>query len=242
MASETSPLIWDFKLAHDLSEAFRTSQLLTIEAIPTGLPSAPYDPKSSKSQSLGDMNRLYKYLGKPMNDIPLPKHHHISSESSSLSLSDHSTDPSSITEDASLFDDFVGKAAKEVRWKDEVSGTDKIIKSRRNTNVSSSELDAAVIAQLLENDSGPSSENQPNELTQLDSSAATPLYDTSGFESELESRQWLPSHLNASADEFAFSPLKIYANALLPACFNPHRVRVPEMCQEKSHSHTDTAL
>ena len=230
---------WDFKLAHDLSEAFKASLVLTIEEISTGLPSNPYDPKSSESQSLGDLNRLFTYLGKPTHDITSPKRNHISCESSS-SLSDHSTTPSSIAEGVEHFDDFIAKA-KGVRWKDEVAGTN-LTEPRRNAFVSGKELDATVIARLLEDDAGLNLEHQADGLTQsktgsqLKSSAAigSTVRRGVGSDSELRQRgqtsskssiQKRPSSPDPSADEFEVSALKKATNRLLPASIFPHPVR-----------------
>jgi hypothetical protein len=233
MGLEDSPQIWDFKPAHDFSKAFRASPVLPSEAIPTGLLSIPYDPKSSEPKSLGDLNRMFEFLGKPGIHIPTPKHNHKSSESSYSSLSGQSTAPSSAPDDVEHFDDFVGKA-KGVRWKDEVAETDLTETRRRNRHLPATDLDAVVIARLVQDDSDIIDSFPPT--TRLESSPAVPRDDayTSGFESESEPCQRRrrssrprthsrksPTRLDPSAGEFTSSSIQKISKALLPACIIP---------------------
>jgi len=130
--------LWDFRLAQHFLQAFRCESLSGNETISIGCSSSKYDPKSAIPSSLGDFNRLFKYLGLPLD----------SSATNSSSSSGHS-DPQSTAESTPPEDvsdgvaDFEDLASKEVRWKDEVPGGLNLTESRRRSrNVSLADDDS----------------------------------------------------------------------------------------------------
>jgi hypothetical protein len=94
-----------------------------------------FDPKVTLPQNLGDFNRLYEFLGLPIQNFPSRPRHESTESSGSASLSDQyhasltsiqSTPPSSLldgpNDGTTQYDNFVD--IRKVRWTDEVDGSD----------------------------------------------------------------------------------------------------------------------
>lgn len=147
---------WDFKSVRQFLHAFSSSDI----SPPAPDPSL-YNPKSDVPKSLGDFDRLLAFCGKPL-DIPPPTVRRLSYGSSSSANSDPSTVPSSVPDDNVL--DAAEQSdikAKGVRWKDQVprSSTSK----RRRVQAGSGELDASVVARLLETDESDESDTDEDD-------------------------------------------------------------------------------
>src|SRR5271168_3826059 len=144
---------WDFRLARNFLKAFESPSPSPQNAeVPNSLPSTPFDPRSSVPTSLGDFNRLFRYLDLPIDTPRNPRHNPFESSSSSTPSDRHSTGPSSAPEDVKQFNDFI-EIVKEVRRKDDLAGTDLAEIRQRSAHGSSANLNTVVIASLLEHDS-----------------------------------------------------------------------------------------
>ena len=126
MIADSAPP-WDFAPIYDLLDAFNLPLASSDKPSDRGAAPPPlvsdsshFSSKSKKPASLGDFGRLFEFLG-----VPVANHRprHESTGSSSTTRSHRSTPPSSLPGEAIHFDEFVGRA-KEVRWTDEVDGTD----------------------------------------------------------------------------------------------------------------------
>ncbi|KAG0644927.1 hypothetical protein D0Z07_9374 [Hyphodiscus hymeniophilus] len=181
---------WEFTAALDLLAAWkprtpsppRLSRRPKTPPPPSSLNLAHlYDPKASKPSSLGDLDRLFDFLGLPQASSPCSTQE--LTESTSSSASDKSTPPSSLPDEPGL-EDFIRKG-KEVRWTDEVPGSDIAGYERRSTRSSSFGL--RILPRSLENsdaeDSTPSRNARSRRRSRARSVAAA---DTSEFESEPE--------------------------------------------------------
>ncbi|EKD18799.1 hypothetical protein MBM_03041 [Drepanopeziza brunnea f. sp. 'multigermtubi' MB_m1] len=113
--------VWDFRLARKFSHAFNSSFESESEfATELDVPDlARYDPRSDVPKNLGDFDRLFIFLGKPL-DIPPPTVRRLSTSSSlSAGTLGQSTPPTSAQEDNELDDLEIWDLKKEVRWEDE---------------------------------------------------------------------------------------------------------------------------
>jgi hypothetical protein len=126
MTTENAPP-FDFAPVYELLESFNPAPLLSdkaVESVATPLPpiSEPSNvpPKSSEPANLGDFSQLFEFLRLP---IAKTGSGHESTESSLTPRSHHSSPPSSIPDEAIHFEEFVDRV-KEVRWTDEVVGTE----------------------------------------------------------------------------------------------------------------------
>ena len=145
----TSSSSWDFTPIYNLLDAFKQSEPDRRHADqshgPSKRPPSPplrrvrspseFDPKVTVPQNLGDFNRLYEFLGLPIQTFPSRPRHESIESSGSASLSDQyhasltsiqSTPPSSLLDDpndgTTQYDNFVD--IRKVRWRDEVDGSD----------------------------------------------------------------------------------------------------------------------
>jgi hypothetical protein len=172
MTSDTDDNPWDFRAARQLLRAFRSKwepspPSLGDSDIIDDIPNLSlFDLKSSTSKSLGDFDRVFTFCGKPI-DVPnsLQPSSNVknlySSDLSSSPRSDQSTLPSSadddvpnVIEDSTVPEttvpavvghyDYINKI-KEVRWKDGLAEP-----RRRSTHGSAADLDATVVAQILD--------------------------------------------------------------------------------------------
>jgi hypothetical protein len=228
MAEEAPTTInndWNLDAARRLLRAFTISSttldlLGTVEdsAIDELDPSA-FDPTTSKSTSLGDFNRLWRFRGLPTDDHP-QRSRHDSTESSSSARSDGSTAPSSIgspvddahptgkrtSADGSIdsedFEDFVSKA-KAVRWNDD-AGLELSQTRKRSAQVSIADVDFDKLKELL----------QPNNET-----LANVLHSkTASQKAEIQLEQSLPS--------FRTTLASAKQHGLLPAALPPSPPRL----------------
>ncbi|KUJ14782.1 uncharacterized protein LY89DRAFT_720253 [Mollisia scopiformis] len=139
---------WDFTAARQFMHAFNSyppEDAFQDDSIPEF---KLYNPKLQAPKALGDFDRLFTFFGQPPLTIA-PRRR--SNDSSSAKNEDTSTPPSSAPDDDSEdFEHFVHKA-KEVRWTDQEGTAELAEFRRRSTRGSTTEdLDASVIAQLLE--------------------------------------------------------------------------------------------
>jgi hypothetical protein len=182
---------WEFTEALDLLAAWRiltpspprTNQHPNTPPSPSPLYKAHlYDPKSSKPSGLGDLGRLFDFLGISHESSSSITHER--TDSASSSASDKSTPPSSLPDDP-IIEDLISKG-KEVRWTDEVDGNHVAESGRRNTSSSSFILDTAPKSILNESDFENSTPSRNTRSRRKSRARSIALVNTSEFESEPE--------------------------------------------------------
>jgi hypothetical protein len=142
----------------------------TISPVPDPL---LYNPKSAVPKSLGDFERFFTFCGKPL-EIPPPKIHRKSNDSSSA-RSTGSTPASSAPDDdvpSEVLHNDDSKAPKEVRWKDQL-GRNLTEVRRRSAHGLVGEVDAAIVARLLEDDGYESDTEIPANLRECSTHSPT---------------------------------------------------------------------
>lgn len=158
--SDHVPTPWDFRPVRQFLRAFDPESETSAKSLV--LNPALYDPKSAVPKSLGDFERFFTFFSKPL-EAPLPKSPRTSNDSSSA-RSTGSTPPSSAPDDDAplkVLEDYDSKAAgKEVRWSDQL-GKNLTEVRRKSTHGYVGDIDAAVVARLLEDDGYESDIEEP---------------------------------------------------------------------------------
>jgi hypothetical protein len=232
--SSQPPNPWEFKEAHDLLAAFERPSPRRTNGRP-GSPPSPspldeahlFDPRSSEPKGLGYFNRLFDFLEIPHED-PSSKIHE-STETSSFSASDKSTPPSSLPEDGTNFEGFVGKG-KEVRWTDEVEGNNIAEYRSRSIRSTSFNLDPALESTLEDSDIEYSTPSRNTRSRRKSRSPHVELAHRSECESEVEYQHTTRRYskhrvrVRAESDE-ENTPLQIPATntTLIPSSVTPVR-------------------
>ena len=237
--SSKPPELWSFKEALDLLAAFDCPTSAQDDEPPRTPPSPSplyeanrYDPKSQKPAGLGDFNRLFSFLGVEVDTLSTRTHE--STEFSSSSASDKSTPPSSLPEDVTKIEDFVGKG-KEVRWTDEVAGNNIAQFRRRSTHNSSSDLDPALLGPIFDDSDMDHSTPSQNTRSRRKSQAH---HLERAFGSEVESdgeyqrasRRFKQRRMhlrNTPNDDHTPLPLLTASATLIPSSVAPNRRPIP---------------
>ena len=186
------PNTWEFTAALELLASWKPHTSLPLSRA-SGRPKTPplpspfnqahlYDPKISKPSGLGDLDRLYNFLGITYESSSYSTHDSANSQSSSAS--EKSTPPSSLP-GATEFQEIISKS-KEVRWRDEAKGSSIVEYGRRSSR--SSTLGLETLQKSIGGDtdfenSVPSRNTRSRRKARARLAA---LADTSEFESEPE--------------------------------------------------------
>jgi hypothetical protein len=158
--SDNEPTLWGFRPVRQFLRAFDPES--ETSAKPPVLNPVLYNPKSAVPKSLGDFERFFTFCGKPLEAPPL-KSHRGSNDSSSAGCMG-STPPSSAPDDDAplkVLEGYDSKATgKEVRWKDQL-GKNLTEVRRKSTHGYVGDIDAALVARLLEDDGYESDIEEP---------------------------------------------------------------------------------
>jgi hypothetical protein len=236
MTSEISsqpPNAWDFTKALDLLAAFKLPPSQRIDEPPRTPPSPSplyqahlYDPKARKSKALGDFDRLLEFIGKPLADSSSSEQESI--ESSFSTSSDKSTPPSSLPENATHIEDFIGKG-KEVRWTDEVDEINIAEFRRQRTRSSNFGLDPALKITLGDSEIENSTPSRSSRSRRKSRAPHNQPVHSGESESEAESRVVKPRSKrrirvhDTSDDERTPSQNNPTITNLIPSLVNPNR-------------------
>ena len=237
MASDDDPQPsnnWDFTAALDLLAAWQpcTPSPTSSSRRPTTPPSPSplnhahlFDPKTSKPSALGDLDRLFDFLGLPNESSSSSTRDPADSQSSFAS--DKSTPPSSLPDDPAL-EDFVSKG-KEVRWRDEVDGSSIAGYGKRSIRSSTFGLHISPPNFRLDDSSFEDSTPSCNTRSRRRSRGRlVALADTSDFESEPQYRRTNRKQLRRRVHDREDSdeedaPLAVLDTTLIPSAVTPIR-------------------
>lgn len=146
MTLDTTPS-WDFAPIYDLLDSFKQSYNLSsgpAECQSSSTPSSPplripspseFDPKVDLPQNLGDFNRLYHFLGLPIQEFPPgPRRdsieHGTASDPDTISEESAGSTPPSSLPDTIIHGDVAD--TRKVRWTDELEVKDSVKVRRRS--------------------------------------------------------------------------------------------------------------